>query len=324
MKRESGLHFEFQFNPLTCTQQEDFTYVPWVAANGPFGFTPDDAPIHESNLYYENIFPNLFDDVSRRFFVGSTGMAGGSSCIGGFWLEPEAYRREKIAVLLGERKQERFFAPIAVYDFKIPGISETKLLLIQQGSYQMLAREDQPEISDGFVYLYRGIGESDCFNLLRYQKEEFNFREWESWKTYLDIQEASFSNSELSFAEAHSQVFRPETSHFMSPTIWRWGVCPVEIWDRPMSSLLRSFAGQQFSLRPLWVKLKFGPNFVKCRTPLHNLRMTSFFAGEEEVRLIDPNLLQVVEASGCKVQEISLTEASRKFPHGCFPRLHHF
>ena len=32
----------------------------------------------------------------------------------------------------------------------------------------------------------------------------------------------------------------------------------------------------------------FGPHCVVAKTPLTNIRLTTFFAGEAEVRLVDP------------------------------------
>jgi hypothetical protein len=40
---------------------------------------------------------------------------------------------------------------------------------------------------------------------------------------------------------------------------------------------------------------------VLCRTPLSNIRITTFFAGEHEVRVIDPARVELVAAIGCKM-----------------------
>jgi hypothetical protein len=40
---------------------------------------------------------------------------------------------------------------------------------------------------------------------------------------------------------------------------------------------------------------------VICKTPLGNIRMTSFFAGEHEARIIDPSRVDILEARGCRV-----------------------
>ena len=46
---------------------------------------------------------------------------------------------------------------------------------------------------------------------------------------------------------------------------------------------------------------KFGPNFVVAKTPLTNIRMTTFFSGELEVRIIDPDQVDFVDQHGCAV-----------------------
>jgi hypothetical protein len=40
------------------------------------------------------------------------------------------------------------------------------------------------------------------------------------------------------------------------------------------------------------------------KTPLSNIRLTTFFAGESEVKIIDPSRLSLVEAVGCQVKFI--------------------
>lgn len=51
---------------------------------------------------------------------------------------------------------------------------------------------------------------------------------------------------------------------------------------------------------------KFGPNYVRLRTPLSNVRITTFVCGENEVKVIDPNKLEVIEAVGCGVREMCI------------------
>jgi hypothetical protein len=49
---------------------------------------------------------------------------------------------------------------------------------------------------------------------------------------------------------------------------------------------------------------KFGPHHVVVKTPLSNIRLTTFFAGESEVRIIDPSRISLVDAVGCQVEFI--------------------
>ena len=51
---------------------------------------------------------------------------------------------------------------------------------------------------------------------------------------------------------------------------------------------------------------KFGPNYVKFRTPLTNIRITTFVCNETEVKVIDPNKLEIIESVGCKVREVCI------------------
>ncbi len=49
-------------------------------------------------------------------------------------------------------------------------------------------------------------------------------------------------------------------------------------------------------------ELKFGPHYVAFRTPLSNIRITTFFAGEAEARIVDPTRMAPVDAVGCSVE----------------------
>src|SRR6266436_214349 len=57
---------------------------------------------------------------------------------------------------------------------------------------------------------------------------------------------------------------------------------------------------------------KFGPHHVVLKTPLSNIRITTFFAGESEVKIIDPSRVSVVETVGCQREFIP---ATRGEPH---------
>jgi transposase InsO family protein len=58
-------------------------------------------------------------------------------------------------------------------------------------------------------------------------------------------------------------------------------------------------AHQSFALRRWVSENKFGPHRVVCRTPLTNIRITTFFAGEHEVRVLDPSRVELLTAIGC-------------------------
>ncbi len=66
------------------------------------------------------------------------------------------------------------------------------------------------------------------------------------------------------------------------------------------AALLWNTVHQSFSLARWVAERKFGPNYVVCETPLDNIRITTFFAGEGEAHIVDPSAVQVVETVGCR------------------------
>lgn len=61
-------------------------------------------------------------------------------------------------------------------------------------------------------------------------------------------------------------------------------------------------AHESFSLARWVAERKFGPHYVVSKTPLGNVRLTTFFAGEHEVRVIDPGQLALLEEHGCRAE----------------------
>jgi hypothetical protein len=53
---------------------------------------------------------------------------------------------------------------------------------------------------------------------------------------------------------------------------------------------------------------KFGPNYVVLRTPLDNIRITTFVANESEVKIVDPTRISSIEGHGCAVRYTAPTE----------------
>jgi hypothetical protein len=81
------------------------------------------------------------------------------------------------------------------------------------------------------------------------------------------------------------------------------GLCSEAGLD-PKAPSIRFVIYSGYALEEWCASAKFGPNYVKFRTPLTNIRITTFVAGETEVKVIDPNKLEVVGAVGCKVREV--------------------
>jgi hypothetical protein len=57
-----------------------------------------------------------------------------------------------------------------------------------------------------------------------------------------------------------------------------------------------------FSMERLIPELKFGRHFVVAQTPITNIRLTTFFAGEAEVRVVDLSQIHFLETVGCTVE----------------------
>jgi hypothetical protein len=60
-------------------------------------------------------------------------------------------------------------------------------------------------------------------------------------------------------------------------------------------------AQQSYSLEPAMGVVKFGPHHVVVKTPLSNIRITTFFAGEWAAKIVDPSRISEVQAVGCEV-----------------------
>jgi hypothetical protein len=60
-------------------------------------------------------------------------------------------------------------------------------------------------------------------------------------------------------------------------------------------------AQHSFSLERVMGVVKFGSHHVVVKTPLSNIRITTFFAGESEAKIVDPSRISEVQAVGCEV-----------------------
>lgn len=75
----------------------------------------------------------------------------------------------------------------------------------------------------------------------------------------------------------------------------------MDIESDGFAHVLWQAATSAFSLARWVAEKKFGPHFVVAKTPLCNIRLTTFFAGEAEVRLLDPLRIRLLESVGCAV-----------------------
>ena len=189
-------------------------------------------------------------------------------------------------------------APLAVYRHSdVYPCARERLILMQHGSYLIADMESQPHID-------RGEGRS----LSRLQAKVFLLRRLITRGCPPPVDER-FTPEPWPIRSRHS-----------TPCI---AMCRAPKRDGSMTgpSCSATSAGRKASIRNVrsrsllysgyaleeWCAArKFGPNYVKLRTPLSNIRITTFVCSETEVKVIDPNKLEVIEAVGCRVREVCI------------------
>jgi hypothetical protein len=117
------------------------------------------------------------------------------------------------------------------------------------------------------------------------------------------VQAKVLSDSVLSFNSAHDRVKRCETAHIRDGTrVTDWLAREAGLPIDGMAASLWRGAHESYSLARWVAENKFGPSYIVSDTPADNIRLTTFFAGEHEVRVVDPRLVKVVDARGCRVE----------------------
>ena len=190
-------------------------------------------------------------------------------------------------------------APLAAYrhtDVHSSGSGKERLILIQHGSYHIGDIESQPLIDRGEAVLYRGIQKAETYLLHRLTTADIRGR-------LINVHARSLTDSVVSFNAVHCNLVRCETEFFNDRSFLLDGYCR-EAGLEPDDPLIRSALYSGYALEEWCSSRKFGPNYVKFRTPLTNIRITTFVGNETEVKVIDTNKLGVIEAVGCKVREV--------------------
>jgi len=211
-----------------------------------------------------------------------------------FWSKARTGAVAPVYVTDGKRQIDGFTAPIACYRYRTGRDNRDTYMLIQHGSYLAVDVEEQPLIKDGLLVLFRGVG----------KKPRFCWRTWDSppsphqsaiLQRYFDVHQQAFSDSEISFQVAHAWVCRCETGFLKCKLSWI-DLAREKAFDPekgPLERWLTSAYRQSMTLSKSTAAWKFGPNYVRCTTPMNNVRITSFFAGESEVNLVDPRRVEI-------------------------------
>ena len=212
-----------------------------------------------------------------------------------FWNRARQGEIHELFVSSGRARGNDVTAPLAAY--RQPGIYPSmpdSLVLIQHGSYLIVDLESQPYID---LVLYRGVQNAKVFTLHRLSTTHTRLR-------LMDVHARSLADSVISFTAVHCNVSRTETGSFKDRTFLLEELCSASGLDPepPITSVLYS----GYALEEWCGVRKFGPNYVKLRTPLTNVRITTFVCNETEVKVIDPNKMEVIESVGCTVREVSI------------------
>jgi hypothetical protein len=285
--------------------------VPWLAAAGPLAYSAEKPPTLDYFFQYSSILPGIFDskvNLREHHYFGCRHKRS-ARFVFDFWTHVRDADGAASCRYFqyGEFSDTDVKAPIVAYRHVKWPYDQVGSMLVQHGSYQWASDEDQPDIQHGQVLLYRGIGEATVFRCLQFRPDELSPANRDILRRYLSVQAAMLSDSVLSFNTIHDRVHRSETTALRHATRLGDEVATsagLDIQSAGFGRELWRAAQQAYSLDPIIGKRKFGPHYMVLRTPLTNLRITTFFAGESEVKIIDPSRLTVMECVGCQMEFI--------------------
>jgi hypothetical protein len=124
------------------------------------------------------------------------------------------------------------------------------------------------------------------------------------WRVLRRVHPLALSDSILSFNAIHDRLKRCETAGLRDGT-WVGNELAtqagLDIQSPSFAGDLWHAAPQSYSLERVMGVVKFGPHHVVVKTPLSNIRITTFFAGESEAKIVDPSRIWEVQAVGCEV-----------------------
>lgn len=278
--------------------------VPWLAAAGELAYTPKLPPERDYFFQYSWIVPQVFSSGTniRRLYWFGDGRKDSPQVrlLFGFWNKARQGDHDALYLSNGMAVPTAdVTAPLAAYrhtDVQPSDSAKEHLILIQHGSYHIGDIQSQPLIDRGEAVLFRGIQKAETYLLHRLTTEDIRGR-------LMNVHARSLTDSVVSFNAVHCNLVRCETELFNDRSFLFDGLCRLAGFE-PDDSPIRSVFYSGYALEEWCASRKFGPNYVKFRTPLTNIRITTFVCNETEVKVIDPNKLEVIEAAGCKVREV--------------------
>lgn len=289
----------------TSTVGPEGQLVPWLAADGPLSYSPEAPPDRDYFFQYSWVVPGIFADTVnlRRHYYFGAHRRDDARAVFDFWEKARAGSVATVAYTTGSAVDRTVAAPLSAYH-ATDRFGDPIFVLIQHGSYQLLPADNQPLLASGEVLLYRGVGEAEKFHLVRRDARAVD--SCDAWRRCMAVQAHVLSDAVRSFNSIHDRTKRCETGHIRDQSWMTDDLAREQSLDidspGPLAELWKAIH-QSYALCRWVAESKFGPNFVVLKCPLGNIRITTFFAGEHEARIIDPNLLEIVEIHGCKVVE---------------------
>ncbi len=287
----------------TSTVLENGQIVPWLAARGDLSYSPENPPNRNYYFQYSWVFPEVLnpeENKRRHFWFGYPDKdAPDVRFLFDFWDNARGGNLNKIYQENGSISDGYVTAPIGIYRHKsIYSFKEDNFIFIQHGSYLIGEVASQSELEKGHLILYRGVQNAPEYRLYRLGRSGVR-------RKLMNIHAETLTDSAVSFNAVHSNVCRSETGFLRDRhRVWEDVAAKYDltVGENPAGSLLYS----GYALENWCGINKFGPNYVKFRTPVTNIRITTFIANETEVKVIDPNKLEIIEAVGCKVKEVDV------------------
>lgn len=292
----------------TSTAVDSEYLLPWLSAEGAPASGPTKPPARDYFFECTGILPEIFNpqvNLPEHRYSGGP-LKDSARSLFDFW----ANARREDGPALQKYRQFGFFSddqlrrPMAAHHHVCPYRDTSGSLLFQQGSYRWPSLEDQPGVPAGEVSLYRGIGKATRFRCMRFLPEELSPANGEIWRRYLRVQAEVLSDSIASFHPIHDRVKRSETRGLRDGT-WAGDELAshagLDIQSPGFARDLWHAAQQSYSLERVTGVVKFGPHHVVVKTPLGNIRITTFLAGGSEAKIVDPSRISDVQAVGCEV-----------------------
>lgn len=265
--------------------------VPWLASSGSLAYSPEIPPARDYFFQYSWVIPSVFNNKinkrQHRWFGNCFRDHHEVDILFEFWNNNRKRLVNQIFKTNGSITPHLQF-PIGIYQHKEYAI------FIQHGSYQIIKKKKQPLLKDGFVLLYRGIGEDKIYR--HHILEDLTV-----YNKIMEIHSSTMTDSVKSFNTVHCNVKRVQSSALNDDT-FILNEYADKIGGKNLQKIY-SILNSGYSIDSNCGGRKFGPNHVALKTPVSNIRITTFFCGEGEVKVIDPNNLEVVRTIGCKIQD---------------------